>query len=656
MWRIKSIEVRNFKGFCEVFPLNVDSANMLIYGENGSGKSSLYWSVYTHYEAYAKTQEDAQKYFIPGKESLRNRFSRAADPSGITLVFENKETGNVSRTITNSAESYYCLDPDTHRFMRATAMSSDFMNYKFLSSLFDFDNSKENDVSNLLIKQVFPFLNFSARFIDINGEELPVSNAAFIWQYLQKKIPELRKNKKNAIDLRTPEYRNYTRLLDDFNRALNFELSMILSVANAKLHDIFKVEAEIVKQYSNATFNDRYSKRSRDGMLHEPQILLHARMTHPKVQNHDDILHPKSFFNEAKITSMALAIRLAILETRSPVDYACSTVFFDDVLISLDMSLRRMLIPVILDYAEKRQLFILTHDKALFNLWKDSIDRRKLEIERQNELIAEENLLLDEEHKKPLIKVPVWKMVEMYCAEKDGIPTPKCLEEKTYLQTAKEHFDNLRIPECANALRRACERELKRILPMHMQYTVPRGDKDAGGKVDLNVLIESFLKMCGEMDMPGDFGQLNNDRKLIMNPFSHDDIETPYYREELRRCIDTVEKLTQIKVLRDLIEGDDVRKTEFEITATKGEHTRKGRIKFDEVVRVWDYRDRIYCTNVKIDVLDCNVQKLKKEPKQLLLPFYRKMTHSVGIPAESRPFLGDILSKVVLPDGEVIPE
>lgn len=648
MWRIKSIEVRNFKGFCEEFPLDVDSANMLIYGENGSGKSSLYWSVYTHYEAYAKTEEDAKKYFIPGKESLRNRFSRAADPSGITLVFENKETGNVSRTITNSADSYYCLDPDTHRFMRATAMGSDFMNYKFLASLFDFDNSKDNDVSKLLIKQVFPFLNFSARFIDINGEELPVSNAAFIWQYLQNKIPELRKNKKNAIDLRTPEYRNYTRLLDDFNRALNFELSMIISVANAKLHDIFKVDAEIVKQYSNATFNDRRSKRSRDGILHEPQILLHARMTHPKVQNHDDILHPKSFFNEAKITSMALAIRLAILETRAPVDYACSTVFFDDVLISLDMSLRRMLIPVILDYAEQRQLFILTHDKALFNLWKDSIEHRKREIERKNELIKEENILLDAEHRKPLHMIPEWKWVEMYCAERDGIPTPKSMEEKTYLQTAKEHFDNLRIPECANALRKACEKELKRILPMHMQYTVPRGDKDAGGKVDLNVLIESFLKMCGEMEMPGDFAQLNNDRKLIMNPFSHDDIETPYYREELRRCIDTVENLTQIKVLRNLVKEDDVRKNEFEITATKGEHTRKGRIKFDEVVRVWEYRGNTYCTNAKIEVLDCDVEKLKNNKLQSLLPFYRKLTHSVGIPADSRPFLGDILSKVVI--------
>lgn len=648
MWRIERIAIRNFKGLGapDEFPLNVDGANMLIYGENGSGKSSLYWSIYTHYEAYAKTQAEAKKYFIPGKESLRNRFSDHADPSYISITFENKEAG-VSNTVTDSATSYYCLDPDAHRFMRATAMSSDFMNYKFLASLFDFDNSKENDVTNLLIKQVFPFLNFNARFTDINGEELPVSNAAFIWNYLKQSIAGLRKNGKNLIDLRSPEYKNYNRLLDAFNRALDFELNIILSVANAKLHDIFKVDAEILKQYTYATFNNRKGKRGRDGKLHEPKILLHALMTHPNVKTYDPICHPKSFFNEAKITSMALAIRLAILETRAPVDYAPSTIFFDDVLISLDMSLRRMLIPVILDYAEERQLFILTHDKALYNLWKDSIESREREIEHANELIAEENILLDADHKKPLKRIPKWRKVEMYCAEKDGIPTSKCLEEKTYLETAKEHFDNLRIPECANALRRACEKELKRILPMHMQYTVPRGDKDAGGKVDLNVLIESFLKMCGEMDMPGDFGQLNNDRKLIMNPFSHDDIETPYYREELRRCIGTVENLTQIRVLRDMVDGDEIRKTEFEITAAKEEHTRKGKIKINEVVRVWEYKGKKYCTNVEIEVLDCDVDKLKRVKTQKLLPFYRKLTHSVGIPAENRPFLGDLLTKVV---------
>jgi recombinational DNA repair ATPase RecF len=44
-WRINQIEVKNFKFFKNTFTLNIDRKNILLYGENGSGKSSIYWSV-----------------------------------------------------------------------------------------------------------------------------------------------------------------------------------------------------------------------------------------------------------------------------------------------------------------------------------------------------------------------------------------------------------------------------------------------------------------------------------------------------------------------------------------------------------------------------------------------------------------------------------
>lgn len=49
-WRIDKIEIENFKFFKNVFPINVDGKNILLYGENGAGKSSIYWSVYTHFK------------------------------------------------------------------------------------------------------------------------------------------------------------------------------------------------------------------------------------------------------------------------------------------------------------------------------------------------------------------------------------------------------------------------------------------------------------------------------------------------------------------------------------------------------------------------------------------------------------------------------
>ena len=147
-WKIKSIDVENFKFFRTHFSLNIDCKNLLLYGENGAGKSSLYWSFYTHFQAYTKTQDQAKKYFLHGhNENLRNRYASAEDNSGISITFEN-ESGS-ALVINDSLYNYYCNDPLMRDFMRLTMMSSDFMNYKFLSSLFDFCNSEDNEVFTL---------------------------------------------------------------------------------------------------------------------------------------------------------------------------------------------------------------------------------------------------------------------------------------------------------------------------------------------------------------------------------------------------------------------------------------------------------------------------------------------------------------------------
>ena len=64
MNRIKSIQLHNFKFFQEEKPIELNENNLLLYGENGSGKSSIYWALYTLFEASLKTKDDDIKKYL----------------------------------------------------------------------------------------------------------------------------------------------------------------------------------------------------------------------------------------------------------------------------------------------------------------------------------------------------------------------------------------------------------------------------------------------------------------------------------------------------------------------------------------------------------------------------------------------------------------
>ena len=64
MNRIQSLKINNFKFFRDENPIEFNDNNLLLYGENGSGKSSIYWSLYTLFEASLKSNDnDIKKYF-----------------------------------------------------------------------------------------------------------------------------------------------------------------------------------------------------------------------------------------------------------------------------------------------------------------------------------------------------------------------------------------------------------------------------------------------------------------------------------------------------------------------------------------------------------------------------------------------------------------
>lgn len=529
--KIKNIEIQNFKFFNEKFLLKLNGANLLVFGENGAGKSSLYWSVYTHFQAVTKTPTEAAKYFVPGhRENLRNRYCDSTDPSGIWIEFDNG--GGHTHTYEDSSALQYVSNPAHCDFMRKTMISSDFLNYKLISKLFDFNNSQDNEIFEILRKEVFQLVALDEYLFDVHNVLTDSTMAADWWNYISNYNSILPRNSKspNTFNQGSEEYKTFLKIIAKFDTLLSSLLYKIFNRANQIIQNEFKIPVRLGFDYESIRFNERVKStgKKRDGKLYRPKIKLYAELTSTAVKDNSKIYHPKSFFNEAKISSMGIAFRLAILEQRSPVDTAGAVLLFDDILVSLDMSLRKLLVPILLGYADKWQLLIFTHDRGLFRIYQDEIARRQ------------SNNRLEE-----------WKIIELYSIEETtGCLSPIMIEDDSLISKARRHLHECRIPECANTLRRCCEKEVKRILPLNKRIHVTTEGEERIDH-DLNSLLGYFRKYIGKeckiTALAKLFPGLDTDRKLILNPFSHDDIDTSFYRDELKSLLADIEKIATVE-------------------------------------------------------------------------------------------------------------
>lgn len=617
-WRINQIEVKNFKFFKNTFTLNIDRKNILFYGENGSGKSSIYWSVFTHFQAYAKEQAEAQKYFTANHpQNLRNRFVDEREGSYIKISFHdgNSET----KSIVDSDVEYYPANEETLRFMRGTAMSSDFLNYKILSSLFDFKNSEDNQVFSIFEKDILPYIDFDEPYQKIDGTPTDLLNAGEWWGYIKRiintegVIPRNAK-KYSSFNRGTAQYKAYQERISLFNRLLNNKLQILFFRANSIIKDVFKIEAKIELTVRDAIFNRNIGYRKYSATLESPKIYLKARMTSSLLVNDALIEHPRSFFNEAKITCMALALRLAILEDHATTDEFPSVLLIDDLLISLDMPFRRMIIKQLLTYSSRFQTFIFTHDRAFFHLVMSEI--------------------------KQLRKTNDWKSFNLYVKKDDtGCLQPTLILEEGYIAKAKAHLHMLEIPASVNALRKAAEKILKNILSQNeiLQIIFEQG------YCNLSKMIEIFgnryAKLLGLESLAA---HLQDDRKLLLNPFSHDDIETPFYRRELEKTIEEIELLGRIHK-NVIVDYEKVRTVEYKMRVTKDGTSNEVTILFLEQFNSFEYNGDIYYSNPKVFVRDSYNERQIQCKEWGLKKLLDRMCHYIGHNAATKQKTQDCL-------------
>lgn len=631
-WRINNIRIKNFKFFKDEFVLNVDGKHLLLYGENGSGKSSIYWSFYTHYQSCYKLPipEEAQKYFMVGNDqNLRNRFCNDVDGSSIIVEFISDD----NRTKTFEDSDVRCnTTAGGDMFMTFTSGSSSFMNYKFLSSIFDFKNSEKPEIFGIFKSDILPALVFrpSPYFVHIDGNSPEhATTADYWWKYLDSNLKELKKGRNPKYILKTSdEYKRYENLLREFNNQIGEKITLVEEKTNRKIEHDFRLNSKI-----QITYKPAYIKAQKVGpetdvnlKLCPPQIIVKAKITSNRLLDaHKDVAHPRSFFNEAMLTCMAVAMRFAVVDEMYQGDEnVASALFLDDLLISLDMSTRLSVIDVILAYQEKYQILLFTHDYAFYDILKSRI----------GDMGAKSKWLFREMYRKDETLEP--------------IPKPLILDDDSAYTKALAYYCKNDYAASANALRRECEEQLKRLLPYNRTITESEEGCTWSRPQTLAKMIDGLRDFYKSISMPNPIPNLHLYRERILNPLSHSDVRTSIYKNELRKAIDEVRKFQNIIIERIVPIRNCGFNEFFQITMDNGGVHRHVKFNFCDEWLKYTYNGQDYYTNPHILIRESDMNEYRVGKDYTLNSVFNRMckiVYGTNHP-EIYPEIGDVIIMV----------
>lgn len=525
--RLHELHIQNFKFFPKHDPksplLEIGGKNLLIYGENGSGKSTIYWAIYTLLESAFKQGDDGKdkikNYFTKGHESgLVNIHATTAQSQKpyIKAVLDDGAGNQKEYEINGDDATITSIQGNSD--VRESGMASDFINYRVLFRLHHVKHSKDNDLFGWFEDEIFPYILIEKiskvkSIADVFKELKAGPPKVNAFDEPGKKVfpnPDMREHEQEAVKKDYKLYQKYTTQLRRYNTRFNTWLKERVKRANEILKDDFEQNFEIKLDYIPAKVNVNEDKLGWES----PKIALKV----PKYEGKRNVVRrAHSFLNEAKWTSIGLALRFAIIEDTGsrPDNPDLKLLTIDDMLLSLDMSNRDVVLDVLLDrYKNDFQLLILTHDRYFFELCKNKIQRKG--------------------------QVNDWVNIEMF-EDLDSTTNrtkPKLIKDNGKVDKAWKLFHSKDFSSAANMVRQAAEKLCKHYLTNQEQLG---GDYKP---MKLDGLITKFITKGAAAGLTAATLQdLMDYKDRIMNPSSHYDIEQPLFKNELKKAIETLDKL-----------------------------------------------------------------------------------------------------------------
>lgn len=517
--KIKTIKIHNYRAFYpqkdinqnpKPYEIEVNGKNVLIYGENGSGKTSLFRAVRDFIKSSQSSLPFESNAFVPSLNGVIEEGEISLEFIGNTQVFKFTSDSGRNNASTNSA-------------IRSADKASGWLTYAEILKTYLVDKQKP-DLFDLLVKQI------------LTNHFLPPSTSKTIgeeWTLLESNINGRRNNPAVKLllnangELNCDDFNNgFSLLLKGWQQGANY-IEGIESILNNWLSTYFRNGLQVSFNFQGVR-EETNTGKSREKYELRRSLTLDISLRGIQIPKAEY----QNFLNEARLSALAICIFLAAYKTYPTANIPTKVLYLDDVFIGLDMSNRLPLFDILKKefITQGYQVFISTYDKSWFELAK-------------RHLIG-------------------WMAIEMFVGDNDY---PVIIPSNSNLQKAEAYFKAKDYPAAGNYLRKELESLIITRLPPNFRF-----DKNGSIIMELERLIDQLFKYYTDCDC---LDLISNEIKewlklfkdIVLNPSSHYDLVNPLYRGEVEKALYIVEKLSSVPVVTKrliLPKGSEIKYTD----------------------------------------------------------------------------------------------
>lgn len=498
---VEKIVLKNFKAFRQEQVIDFKNKNVLIYGNNGAGKSSIFWGLYTFLQSSIKSKEGIDKYFKvfdvnneTTHQSLRNVFEGADETSYIELIVKDGEdlktyripaieassvaveATEVAPVVVTPAEVEEVAPENITAAVVEEVKAEDITDAEVVEVPVDLSpitpvvpvaQPQPADTNIKLLNTTSDFINYKllsgfyrdSHKYDVNlwsvfeRDIFPfiidnVDDKTFLEKIIDNTSDVERYDSGYKLREGWRKWQYQDRIEGDVNGEIDALLGNIEQYANTFIKEHFYNDKDVLKV--KLTFDKRFTFdlieqhvwEDDNKHIRESQLQIKLVVSQYDTANTTWIpLHRvQSFLNEAQLTRIAIGIRIGALRTRLQTS-EFKLLILDDMLISLDLSNRMEVIKIILNHNNKPSLrFFDTFQKIIL-----THDRGFYNI-LKNYTNANE-----------------WEYYKLTKDENSNEP-PKLNSDKTHIEKAARFFADGEFDAVGNELRKEVELTVKKYL------------------------------------------------------------------------------------------------------------------------------------------------------------------------------------------------